>query len=436
MEKLLFKEKKMGKMGIGKWKVAAGIGLFFWAGLNAFAGGAKDSGAAAQATLNLWHIQTQEGSKVAIDEAAKRFEAANPGVKVVVSVYENDPYKTKIKTVSGSDFPDVFHSWGGGWLQSFVDAGLVVDITDASRAWASKVSPEALSFNSFNGRVYGSPYALTSTPLYYNKALFEKYNLKFPATWAELEQVCNTFIANGVIPFALGNRSKWPGAQHFVYLSMRLGGPDIFQRALDKRTNFNDPAFVQAGDYLGDMVKKGWFPDGVNGINYDTGGSRMMFYTEQCAMIVQTSGFVTSCKSESPDFYNTKLAIGKYPAIGSNSKPGDLLAGENAFSVASTSKNQALAVKLVEFLSTDAKFQQDMTEAGRLPALLGVKAVDAISSAVQADVENASYMQNFIDQTLSPVMAEVHKDTVQALFGGTMTSRQAAAEMQKAFEAE
>jgi raffinose/stachyose/melibiose transport system substrate-binding protein len=388
------------------------------------------------ATLELWHIQTQEGSKVAIDEAAKRFEAANPGVRVNVSVYENDPYKTKIKTVTGDDFPDVFHSWGGGWLKSFVDAGLVLDLTEASRAWASKVSPEALSFNSFDGKNYGSPYALTSTPLYYNKSLFEKYNLSFPTTWAEMEQVCSTFIANGVIPFALGNRSKWPGAQHFVYLSMRLGGPDIFQRALDKKTTFNDPAFIQAGNMLIDMVNKGWFPDGVNGINYDTGGSRMMFYTEQCAMIVQTSGFVTSCKSESPDFYNTKLAIGKYPAIGNNSKPTDLLAGENAFSVASTSKNQALAVKLVEFMSTDAKFQQDMAEAGRLPALLGVKAVDAISSAVQSDIENASFMQNFIDQTLSPEMGEVHKDTVQALFGNTMTSQQAAAEMQRAFESE
>jgi raffinose/stachyose/melibiose transport system substrate-binding protein len=130
------------------------------------------------------------------------------------------------------------------------------------------------------------------------------------------------------------------------------------------------------------------------------------------------------------------VAIGKYPAIGANSKPGDLLAGENAFSVAATSRNQALAVKLVEFLSVDAKFQQDMTEAGRLPALLGVKAVDTISAAVQADMETASYMQNFIDQTLSPTMAEVHKDTVQALFGGTMTAQNAAAEMQKAFLAE
>jgi raffinose/stachyose/melibiose transport system substrate-binding protein len=397
----------------------------------------KETGGKNAAALNLWHVQTQEASKLAIENAAKRFEAANPGIKVTVSVYENDPYKTKLKTVTGDEFPDVFHSWGGGWLKSFVDAGLVLDITDAAKAWESNVSADAMRFNTFDGKRYGSPYVHTSTPIYYNKALFEKYNLKFPETWTEMERACDTFIKNGVIPFALGNRSKWPGAQHFVYLAMRLGGPDIFQRALNREISFTDPAFIKAGDMLIDMVKKGWFPAGVNGINYDTGGSRMMFYTEQCAMIVQTSNFLTACKSENPDFYNTRLEVGLYPAIeGSPGRNTDLLAGENAFSVASSSKNKDMAIKLVEFMSTDLRFQQDVAEAGRLPALLGVNAVDNHSAAAQQQIAGASYMQNFIDQTLSPALGEIHKDTVQALFGGTMTSRQAAEEMQKNFDAE
>jgi raffinose/stachyose/melibiose transport system substrate-binding protein len=388
-------------------------------------------------TLNLWHILTQENRKTAVEDAAKRFEAANPGVKVAVSVYENDPYKTKLKTVSGDDFPDVFHSWGGGWLKSFVDAGLVMDITEAALPWKHKVSAEALQFNIFDGKLYASPYNLGNTPLYYNKPLFEKYNLKFPETWPELEAVCDTFLKNGIIPFALGNRSKWPGAQHFVYLSMRLGGPDIFRRALDKEVKFTDPAFINAGDMLLDMVKKGWFPAGVNGINYDTGGSRMMFYTEQCAMIVQTTGFLSACKSENPDFYNNKLAVGLYPAIeGSPGKNTDLLSGENAFSVAATSKNKEMAVKLLEFMCTDPQFQQAMIDNGAPPALLGVKVNDVHPTAVMEQIANATFMQNYIDQTLSPELSEVHKDTVQALFGGTMTSIQAAEEMQKIYDAE
>ena len=114
--------------------------------------------------------------------------------------------------------------------------------------------------------------------------------------------VCETLKSKGVIPFALGNKSKWPGAQHFVHLSMRLGGGDIFQRALDGKVKFTDPSFIKAGEMLQSMVDKGYFPAGVNGINYDTGGSRMMFYTEQCGMILQTSGFLSNCKAENAGF--------------------------------------------------------------------------------------------------------------------------------------
>ena len=418
---------------LGLWLVLA------LCAMTVFAGGQQAEASAAAKepiTLNLWHIHTQVTRKTPIENAARRFEAANPGVTVVVSVYENDPYKTKIKTVSGSEFPDVFHSWGGGWLKSFVDAGLVADITADSKAWQDKVNPAALAFNKFDGKLYGSPYLNSSTILYYNKAIFDKFGLKPPATYSELLSVCKTLKDNGVIPFALGNKSKWPGAQHFVLLSMRLGGPDIFQQAIDKKVKFTDPAFIKAGEMLQDLVAKGYFPAGVNGINYDTGGSRMMFYTEQCAMILQTSGFMPACKSENPEFYANKLGVALYPAIeGGKGKATDLLSGENAFSVSASSKNKAMAAKLVGFLSSDAQFQKELVAGGSLGAMIGIETDEPLLKAAMDQIKNASYLQNFIDQTLSPEMANVHKDTVQALFGGTMKPQQAAEEMQKNFDA-
>ena len=257
----------------------------------------------------------------------------NPGVKVVVSIYENDPYKTKLKTVSGSDFPDVFHSWGGGWLKSFVDAGYVADMTQESAAWKDKLNPAAFDFNKFNGKVYGTPYINSSTILYYNKAIFDRLGLKVPATYGELMAVCDKLVANKIIPFAVGNKSQWPGAQYFVLLSMRMGGPDIFQKAMNKEVKFTDPVFVKAGEMLQEWVKKGYIPAGDNGINYDTGGSRMMFYTEQCAMMVQTSGFVATCKSENLDFYNTKLGLALFPIVeGGKGKATDILSGRKRVS--------------------------------------------------------------------------------------------------------
>jgi raffinose/stachyose/melibiose transport system substrate-binding protein len=399
-----------------------------------FAGGASDS--KGTTTLSLWHHNTGDNRRIPIEEAAKRFEQANPGVKVLIETYANDAYKTKLKTVTGSDFPDVFHSWGGGWLKSFIDAELVADITGETREIAPLVGQNNMNFAAYEGKVYGIPYMGGDTIVYYNKDLFAKYGLQFPKTLSELDKVCETFIANGIIPFTLANRSKWPGAQFFVLLSMRIGGADIFQQAMDKKVGFTNEAFIKAGDILLNQIGKGYFPPGANGLNSDQGQDRMMFYQEQAAMMIMTSGTVSSIQDENMDFFNNKLGIGQYPAIeGGKGKNTDHLAGANVLSVASGTRNKAMAAKLVNFLCTDETVQRALMETGGVPIRQGLKAQNNIMQELLSDVASATYLQNYIDQTLSAELAELHKDTVQALFGGTMTSRQAAEEMQKAFDA-
>lgn len=395
----------------------------------------KASGSDEEITLTLWHIS--KNSRDAIQNAVDRFEVDNPGVLVEVEVLENDPFKTKLKTVmSSGDAPDVFHSWGGGWLESFVDEGLVYDMTDDIEGWKDQLSEAAINMNKFNGRIWGSPITNGSTILYYNKAMFDKLGLTAPTTYEELMQVSEVLKENDIIPFSLGNKSKWPGAQHFVLLSMRLGGSDIFQRALAGDTTFEDPAFIEAGRLLQDMVRNGYFPDGVNGINYDTGGSRMMFYTEKCGMILQTSGFLSSCFAESPEFYNEKLGVAHYPAIeGGKGKATDILAGENAFSISANCENPKEAAKLVEFLSTDQQLHQDFASNSTMPAKIGIENKEnKLLTEAMAQLSSATYLQNYIDQTLTPALSERHKDTCQGLFGLTLTPEEAAAEMQALYE--
>jgi len=385
--------------------------------------------------LQLWHIQTAENRKKVIEEGVKEF-SEKYGVEVEITVLENDPFKTKLRTAMGSgDAPDVFHSWGGGWLKAFADEGLVVDITEDIEVWKDQLNEAAIGMNTFDGKVYGSPYMTALTPLYYNKAIFEEHGLEVPTTWAEMETVCETLKKNGIIPFALANSTKWPGAQHFVMLSMRIGGADIFQKAISGEISFEDETFIKAGDMLRNMVDDGWFPEGANALNWDTGDSRQMFYAGQCAMILQTSGFISTCLSENEEFYNNNLALASYPAIeGGKGEITDMLAGENAFSVSADSDNVEMSIKLVEFLSTSKTVQQGFADAGAIGARTDLNVSTKPLQQGMDQLSNATYLQNFIDQTLSPELAEKHKDTCQALLGKTMTSEEAAKEMQKLYE--
>ena len=46
-------------------------------------------------TLTFWHIMNYSGPKEVLEGAVKRFEAAHPGVKVIVQTFENDAYKVE-----------------------------------------------------------------------------------------------------------------------------------------------------------------------------------------------------------------------------------------------------------------------------------------------------------------------------------------------------
>jgi raffinose/stachyose/melibiose transport system substrate-binding protein len=113
----------------------------------------------------------------------------------------------------------------------------------------------------------------------------------------------------------------------------------------------------------------------------------------------------------------------------------DILAGENAWSVSASSKNLPMAKKLATSLATD-EIQQVIIGNGVLAAKPGLNITDNHVRTALDQLAKATYLQNYVDQTLSPEMAEVHKSTTQALFGKTMTPLQAAQEMQRAFDAQ
>jgi raffinose/stachyose/melibiose transport system substrate-binding protein len=81
-------------------------------------------------TLTEWDSQTVGAGPKIINDAAARFEKANPGFKVESSHVLNDAYKTKLKIAFGANQPPcVFSSWGGGPLREYVKSNQVVDLT-------------------------------------------------------------------------------------------------------------------------------------------------------------------------------------------------------------------------------------------------------------------------------------------------------------------
>lgn len=139
-------------------------------GLNG--GGSKESsadgsGSKGKKTLELWQIDPGEKEKV-YKEAVARFEKKHPDVKVKFLTIPNDAYKQKLSVaMSGNRAPDVFTSWGGGWLKNFVDQDKVLDITaDTDKEHFNKL---ALDNSTYDNKVYGLPLGLSVDVIFTTK---------------------------------------------------------------------------------------------------------------------------------------------------------------------------------------------------------------------------------------------------------------------------
>lgn len=384
-----------------------------------------------QVTLTLWHIETGP-SEQAIESAVERFEENNPNVTVEVSQQENDPYKSQLSVaMGGGNPPDVFHSWGGGWLKQFVDSDQVMDITDSVDA--SLYNEAALSVSTFDEQIYGTPVSMDVVPVFYNKDIFEEYGLEEPETYNDLLEIIQTLTDNDVTPFALANQTKWTGSFYLMYLAERIGGPELFNEAFERSgRTFDDEAYIEAGHKLQELVDMGAFPEGVNGMNYDTGQSRQMLYTESAAMMTMGGWLVNNIRDEMPEF-EEKLGFFLFPSIeGGEGAKNHVVGGVSpVFSVAQQTEHPELAVELVNELSSLETATDMSNNAGSISALNGVEYDDPYIEEMSEVLETSEAMQTYYDQTLPPELAQVHLDTTQALFGLSITPEEAMGEVEE-----
>jgi raffinose/stachyose/melibiose transport system substrate-binding protein len=389
------------------------------------------------ATIDIWHIQVNQQDE--IQGAADRFMADNPGVTVNIEALQNDPFKTKLAVALGAGNPPcIFPTWGGGPLYQYATAGQVIDLTaymDADN-FKDRFVPASLSNVTFDGKIYGVPGENAAVAvIWYNKAMFDELGLTAPATWDELLTVIGTLQENDIVPFALANLTKWTSSMYYMYLVDRLGGPEVFASAANRTGgSFEDPVFVQAGQMIQDLVNMGAFNEGFNGLDYDTGQSRQLMYSGIAAMELMGSWNLSTIRSENPEFAENNLAFFPFPAIeGGAGDPSNVVGtvGDNFYSISSACANPDLAFEFIKYI-TDDTTNALRVEHGKIPPVKGVALEDPRQQELVDMIENAASVQLWYDQYLPPELGEVHKDTMQALFGLELTPEEAAAAQEEA----
>lgn len=386
-----------------------------------------------------WHISTAEDQRAYWQNLANTYVQQNPDVSIEITVLENEAFKSKLATAmqSGSP-PDIFQSWGGGVLKQYGEAGLVQDLTSAlqENGWGDSFNAAPLGNYTFDGTTYGVPWDAGMVGFWYNKGLFEKAGITTPpTTWTEFLDAVKKLKAAGITPIAVGEKDKWPGHFYWVYLATRIGGREAFEKAYNREGSFADPAFVQAGERLKELVDLQPFQNGFLGAAY--GDHQVQMANGQAAMELmgQWAPGANRAVAQDAEAYNQNLGWFPFPAIeGGAGDPSDALGGGDGFAIGKNAP--PAAIDFVRFL-TNQENQTEMAKVfGQIPTVKGAQVADPLLQQVADQLAQAKYYQLYYDQYLPPAVGQAVNDATQGIFAGTTSPQDVATTIEEAAAAE
>ena len=269
--------------------------------------------AAKDVTLTLWSIATESDSfHDAYASAIKDFESTHAGVKVVHETFENESYKTKIKSaVAANELPDVFYTWAGGFSQSFVDSGKVLELTKYYDSYKDELSEAAIANITYDNKVYGSTIVTPVSAMWYNQKIFNENGLKAPQTWDEFVTVCQTLKDAGITPIATSAKDKWVLAMLHDGLTLKSVGPEKLQKTLLKQGgSYSDPDFLVSAQKIKELADMGAFIDGAAALSNDEASAE--FYAGKAGMYFTGSwmgGSIMTDAENPADFSVTPIPV-------------------------------------------------------------------------------------------------------------------------------
>ena len=410
--------------------------------------GSSGPGQASSGEASYWFLSGQPQEDIR-QGAVDAFNKANSEGQIKTTTFQNDAYKTKIKTALGADQgPTIIWGWGGGGLKSYVEADQVEDLTSwfaQNPAVKNRLFPSSFGAATIDNKIYAMP-AETVQPivLYYDKRAFEKIGAQPPQSWGDIMDLVGKFNAQGIAPFSLGGQSRWTNMMWLEFLFDRIGGTEVFQAVFDGEKNaWSNPAAIDALTKTQELVKANGFIKGFSSITADSNADQALLYTGKAAMMLHGAWTYGNMKSSGKDFVTGgHLGYMNFPPVdGGKGDPSDTVGNPGQYMSVSSKASQAdkdTAKKFIANNTLDDATVEAWVKSGNIPVVKSAK--DKLSSITDKNdsawlnfvYDTAANAKNFAqswDQALSPTQAETLLDNIAKLFQLSISPQQFADNM-------
>ncbi|MDD2970661.1 MAG: extracellular solute-binding protein [Lachnospiraceae bacterium] len=384
---------------------------------------AETTAADGETTLTMWTIATESDAfHEPYLKAIADYEEAHPGVKIKMDTFENESYKTKIKSaVAANELPDIFFTWAGGFSADFIATGEVLPLSDYYDAYKDQISEAALANATYDGTLYGS---VTNTPvslMFYNKKIFDANGLKVPETLDELKDVCGKLKAAGVTPIATSVKDTWVFNMLGDGLTLKSAGPDATAKAITRQgVTYGGEDFLPAAQALVDLRDAGAFIDGATGLSNDEACQE--FYQGNAAIYFTGSWMSGSIATDAPTPEDFDCA--PIPVINpANAKLTDFMGGgSDTLMVSAATENKDLAAQAAFEITRDVS-KYSFTSGAGIPAWKVDYDADVspMTQKIADYCTNASSFTLWFDTLMTSEDAGVYLDLMQQLYVGDIT---------------
>jgi raffinose/stachyose/melibiose transport system substrate-binding protein len=376
--------------------------------------------------MHLWPEGSSNAQFSIVKDVIDEYEKEHKYIDIQTEILNPDQYREKLKVLASSnELPDIGMTWSDGFIKPYVEGDMLApldDIVEKDPDLKNSFIPGVKESYAVDGKTYGLPLELNISYVFYNKEIFEKYNLEVPKTFEEYKNVVKILTDNGVIPATVGAKDGWPASFWFMYLADRIGGSTILTDVIKGKAKFDDPAILKAAEEVQNLVDMGGFVKGASALSNDE--AKGYFMNEQAAMFLTATwelpNYTTS--PDVPQEFKDKIGYFKFPIYegGKGTDINSYVGGPGVgLFVAKDSKVQKEAKDFVGYL-IKRWGEKSVIDAGVIPATkVDTSSMDLSPMYIEIlkDLSEASNVTTYFDTQASPAVAELHHDLVTALFG-------------------
>ena len=348
-----------------------------------------------------------------LTQAVEEFNSKeeNP-VQIVIKNYGTETYKSQLSLSMAIDEPpDLFFTWEEGFLQSYVESGKVIAITDQVKNTpaTANIEPHIFDSVSFQENIYALPLVRTAAVVFYNRQLFEGNHLEPPENYEQFLDTCSFFKKKGITPLEISGSIQWSYSQLFLQYLIKVGGEELYQGLTNGTISWTDRKVLLAAEEMKLLKERGFLNEDmleigmVSALNHVSDGESAMYLEGSWCSDISDKASDTLGAFLFPVSEKTASNIG----IGSI---------DQCYAISSACPHPDIAWKFLSNLCSE-DFQNGLQQCGYLSIL--PQASNAPATDLEADMitidQKMTVRVNWLDRKLGAEMGTAINQTAQKI---------------------